>query len=203
MKLSTLPREDLVAGWLETARSKAPELPRSEACMRVRRSKPVPCWTREGKRVTPEMDILHQPAKWSPRIFLRYALLQLPALVLLVLLMILLRRWLLLPGWVMAAIIALWIAKDVILYPLVWRAYDSRAGKGSPMAGLRGIVVDRLHPSGYIKVRGELWHAETAGDSVAVERGEPVRVVGNRGLTLLVRPDDPDSGHEEAPRGSS
>jgi membrane protein implicated in regulation of membrane protease activity len=141
--------------------------------------------------------------KCSLRILLRYALLQLPAFVLLILIMVLLRKWLLLPGWIMAAIMGLWIAKDVILYPLVWRAYDSRAGKGSPMEGLLGIAVDRLHPSGYIKVRGELWHAETAVDSAAVERGQPVRIVGNRGLTLLVRPDDPDSARKDGPRGSS
>ncbi|MBN1102318.1 MAG: NfeD family protein [Deltaproteobacteria bacterium] len=141
--------------------------------------------------------------KWSLRILLRYALFQLPGLFLLLLLMVLLRRWMLLPGWVAAAVIALWIAKDVILYPFVWRAYDSLAGKGPPMAGLRGFAVDRLHPSGYIKVRGELWRAEIAGDSPPVERGEPVRIVGDRGLTLLVQPDEPDSGYEEAPRGSS
>ena len=54
------------------------------------------------------------------------------------------------------------------------------------MIGLRGIAKDRLNPSGYILVRGELWKAEVIEDGLTIEKGAEVLVQGTRGLTLLV-----------------
>jgi membrane-bound ClpP family serine protease len=58
------------------------------------------------------------------------------------------------------------------------------------MLGGYGIVVDRLAPSGYIQVGGELWKAEATQEFQLIEKGRSVQVVGIRGLTLLVKPDD-------------
>lgn len=124
---------------------------------------------------------------WSSRIIVRYVLLQLPALAVLVVLLVLVKRWIDLPSWFIWGLIGLWIAKDIALFPLTWRAYDQdRARAASSMVGVRGIAEERLAPSGYIRVHGELWQAELAADSHPVERGERVRIQGIRGLTLLV-----------------
>ena len=132
---------------------------------------------------------------WSSRVLVRYVLLQLPALALLILMLAFVQRWVSLPAWFIWALIALWIAKDVILFPLTWRAYDqSRKGAANSMIGLRGITEDRLAPSGYVRVHGELWQAEVVQNSPPIEKGESVRVHGNRGLTLLVQGDNKESG---------
>ena len=128
---------------------------------------------------------------WSSRVVLRYALLQMPALALLILLLILVQRWVDLPAWFIYGLIVFWIAKDVILFPFTWRAYDQDRNRAvNSMVGARGITKDRLAPSGYIQVHGELWRAEVMGNALPVERGETVRVQGIRGLTLLVQHDD-------------
>jgi membrane protein implicated in regulation of membrane protease activity len=127
---------------------------------------------------------------WSFRIFLRYVLFQVPGLVLLYLLLILAQRVVALPTWFIWSLVALWVIKDLILFPVVWRAYDQeRRDDASSMVGSRGIAEDRLDPSGYIRVHGELWKAEVMGGSPSIGKGEKVTVRGIRGLTLLVEPD--------------
>lgn len=124
---------------------------------------------------------------WSFRIIARYVLLQLPALIILIVLLLLAKRWVDLPTWFIWGLTGLWIAKDVALFPLTWHAYDpDRAKTESPMVGTQGIAEERLNPSGYIRVGGELWMAEVAGGDKPIERGQRVRVHGIRGLTLLV-----------------
>jgi membrane protein implicated in regulation of membrane protease activity len=131
---------------------------------------------------------------WSTRIVVRYTLLQLPAIVLLILMLILVQRWVNLPAWFTWGLIAFWIAKDIVLFPLTWRAYDlSHKGSADWMIGLRGIAENRLAPSGYVLLRGELWQAEVEQNSAPIEKGESVRIYGNRGLTLLVHRDNEES----------
>jgi membrane protein implicated in regulation of membrane protease activity len=134
---------------------------------------------------------------WSSRIVVRYALLQIPALVLLLLMLALVQRWVSLPAWFIWGLIAFWIAKDVILFTFTWRAYDrSHKGYANWMIGLRGIAENRLAPSGYVHVHGELWQAELVEKSMPIEKGESVRIYGNRGLTLLVHRDNKESDGE-------
>jgi len=54
------------------------------------------------------------------------------------------------------------------------------------MIGAIGIAEEKLNPSGYIRVRGELWKAEVVGNARPIERGDGVRIQETRGLTLLV-----------------
>ena len=132
--------------------------------------------------------------KWSTRLLVRYGLLQLPGLALLVLILIFIQRWVGLPPWIVCGSIAIWVVKDAILYPFIWRAYDQQHSEGAnSLVGARGIVKERLAPSGYVQVRGELWKAELIGDIPPVARGEPVRVRQTRGLTLLVQPWDEEA----------
>ena len=127
--------------------------------------------------------------KWSSRILLRYWLLQLPALALLVLILMFAQRWVDLPTWIFWGSLAIWVVKDAVLYPFVWRAYDwERSEDSSSMVGAKGIAKELLAPLGYVQVRGELWKAELAGGYEPVEEGEPVLVQKIRGLTLIVEP---------------
>lgn len=131
---------------------------------------------------------------WSARVVVRYALLQVPGVALLVLILMLVQRWIDLPAWFRWGLVAFWVAKDVILFPFVWRAYDwDRPGNTNSMVGMRGIAVNRLAPLGYVRLHGELWHSEVMGDGPPIEKGESVRVRGICGLTLLVEPDNEES----------
>jgi membrane protein implicated in regulation of membrane protease activity len=128
---------------------------------------------------------------WSTRVVVRYALLQLPALVLLALFLFIVRQWVDVPIWLIWSIVGLWVTKDVILFPLTWRSYDQRRfGRADSMVGLRGIAQDRLAPTGYVEVHGELWQAEVTEGGPPIEQGEEVRVQGIRGLTLIVQPEN-------------
>ncbi|MBW2609485.1 MAG: NfeD family protein [Deltaproteobacteria bacterium] len=92
------------------------------------------------------------------------------------------------PSWLMWGLLGLWIAKDIVLYLFTWRSYDwDGADANHKMIGTSGIAKDRLNPSGYIIVRGELWKAEVAEGDAVIEKGEKVLVRGIQGLTLLVK----------------
>ncbi|MFX1555468.1 MAG: NfeD family protein, partial [Promethearchaeota archaeon] len=127
---------------------------------------------------------------WSFRIFVRYVLFQVPGVVLLYLLLVLARRVVPLPTWFIWSLMALWVIKDLMLFPAVWRAYDQE-GKddATSMVGPWGIAEDGLDRSGYIRVHGELWKAEVMGNSASIGKGEKVTVRGIRGLKLFVEPD--------------
>ena len=125
------------------------------------------------------------------KVLLRYTLYQLPALALLGFVFLALRQWVEIPVWVSAGVLTAWIVKDIVLFPITWRAYE-RDGekKTNTLIGTTGIARDRLAPSGYVTVRGELWRAETTGNGLNVEKGEAVRVNEIKGLTLLVEKTD-------------
>jgi membrane-bound ClpP family serine protease len=83
----------------------------------------------------------------------------------------------------------LWIAKYVFVFGFVWRAYDKpRSGDMTFLIGTQGIAEERLDPSGYIRVHGELWRAEMAGKTMVIEKGQPVLIERVYGLTLFVKP---------------
>jgi membrane-bound ClpP family serine protease len=130
---------------------------------------------------------------WSARVVVRYALLQLPFTALMVVALILVRKWVNLPVEFIWALLALLVIKDIALFPLVWRSYDPDSpALTNSMEGARGIAVEDLHPSGYIEIRAELWKAEVMGGGPPIRRGESVRVCRIRGLTLLVQTDRED-----------
>jgi membrane protein implicated in regulation of membrane protease activity len=127
---------------------------------------------------------------WSTRVVLRYALLQIPFTALLIVVLILMRKWVDLPLWFVCGLIALSVIKDIALFPLVWMSYDPDSPVlTNRMEGTRGIAIDDLHPSGYVEIGAELWQAEVLGGSPSIRRGQRVRVSGIRGLTLLVHLD--------------
>ncbi len=122
---------------------------------------------------------------------MRYALFQIPDVALLFLILFVLRWWIDPRAWLYGVVAGLWIIKDVVMFPLVWRAYDRpRPGDAKSLVGTEGIAEERLNPSGYVRVHGELWQADVMGKKVPVEKGETVLIEGVYGLTLLVRPNE-------------
>jgi membrane protein implicated in regulation of membrane protease activity len=147
---------------------------RSEACAR-RASHPVraaiPCVT-TGSFVSP---------------FVRYLLFQIPGWIIAGLAALLLCEWWGLPEWAAAGIVALWMVKDLVLYPFLRSAYEPSGPSGvEQLVGSRGVARAPLDPSGYVLVRGELWRAEADPSQVPIAEGSSVTVRATRGFTLIV-----------------
>ena len=125
---------------------------------------------------------------WSPAVLAKYWAIQLPFTVLAVLVLLLLEDRYGWPGWIAWMVAALLVAKDAILYPFVWRAYDTTEASKLPypIEGAKGVAIGRIDRSGLVRVWGELWQAELSRGARAIEEGESVQVNARRGLTLLV-----------------
>lgn len=127
----------------------------------------------------------------KPRIAVRYFLLQIPGLAAFALILVLLQDLDLISSSFFWTLIVLWVVKDVILFPVLWRYYDFDGhSERFEMAGQKGVAATALEPEGYVKIKGELWQA-VAGDNLKkISRGAEVRVVSADGLRLTVRPWD-------------
>jgi len=131
-------------------------------------------------------------------IYFRYILLNIPEFVALILILIVIQVWVVIPVWLLGSIIGFWIVKDVVLFPFIWRAYDwDRPGRSRSMVGKHGIAKEKLAPSGYIQIHGELWRAERLGEGPPLEEGQPVRVKKMEGLTLFVVLDNTEDSRQE------
>ena len=119
----------------------------------------------------------------------RYTLFQIPDLILLSLGLAAAVRWWGLPVLAAYGLVALWIAKDIIMYPILRVAYESGGSSGvDGIHGALGVVTQPLVPSGYVRLGSELWKAELVPGSETVSVGSAIRVVEVRGLTLVVEP---------------
>jgi membrane-bound ClpP family serine protease len=124
----------------------------------------------------------------SLRIIGKYILLQLPGQVSFAFILILVRQWLEAPAYLIWGLLAFWIGKDLFLFPFLWRFYDpDRYPDRFDMVGRKGIVLNRLNPDGYVRVRGERWQAGIAEGQDPVEPGETIWVVAVDRLKLTVK----------------
>jgi membrane-bound ClpP family serine protease len=131
-------------------------------------------------------------ARSRGRTIARYALFQIPDLILLSLALAAAVRWWGLPVLAAYGLAALWIAKDVILFPILRVAYESNSPGGvDGIDGALGVVTRPLVPAGYVRLGSELWKAELMFGSGPVPVGSAIRVVEMRGLTLIVEPVTP------------
>jgi membrane-bound serine protease (ClpP class) len=91
-----------------------------------------------------------------------------------------------LPVGALVGIMVAWGAFSIWLFVFTTRALNKQAAVGLPsMVGASGRVASRLSPEGLARIRGELWNATSSEG--AIEVGEEVLVVGERGLKLVVK----------------
>ncbi len=83
------------------------------------------------------------------------------------------------------ALMVAWGAYSVITYRMGSRALRRKPEILLPLIGSKGKVVSPLAPEGLVRIKGELWQAESA--SGRIDTGEEVTVVGQDGLKLIVR----------------
>ena len=123
----------------------------------------------------------------SIRVVVKYFILQLPGQLSFVLIMLLFRQWVELPGHLTWGLIAFWVGKDVILFPFLWRFYDpSYYPDLFHMVGRKGVALTRLDPDGRVRVRGERWRAVAAQGQAPIDKGQTIRVEAIKGLRLKV-----------------
>jgi membrane protein implicated in regulation of membrane protease activity len=123
----------------------------------------------------------------------KYALFQIPELLAVMVLAWYARGWLGLSDRGVAILVALWIVKEVALFPLLRRAYEPSSGGGAAaLVGAPGRAEEALAPAraGWVRVGAELWRAELADGAPPLPAGARVRVSAVRGLTLLVEVDE-------------
>jgi membrane protein implicated in regulation of membrane protease activity len=121
----------------------------------------------------------------------KYLLLQVPGWAGLGLVLWLLQGWLGLPIWALVTLMVVWLIKDLALYPLLRPAYEEGPDPIEALVGRHGTAEQPLTPTGYVRVRGELWQAEVVRPHDALARGTRIVVEGTRGTILLVRPATP------------
>jgi membrane protein implicated in regulation of membrane protease activity len=89
-------------------------------------------------------------------------------------------------GW---ALFAVWIGKEIALYPLVRRAYEpSSASVTDALIGRTGVVTAALEENGYVRVGPELWRARANPGVAAPPIGAQVRIEAVDGYTISVVP---------------
>jgi len=120
----------------------------------------------------------------------RYTLLQIPGWLLVGFLL----WWAHGRGWIgiplAAVILAAWIGKDVVLYPLCKKAFQKGPAIGPrALVGRHAETVTDLAPTGQVRLDGELWTARPR-DGNPVSAGRRIVVLDSDGLILLVEPAD-------------
>jgi membrane-bound ClpP family serine protease len=119
---------------------------------------------------------------------------EMPGQVALILILVLIRRWLEVPAYLMGGLLGFWVGKDIFLFPFLWRFYDPNQHHDRfRMVGRKGIALTRLNPDGYVQVQGERWQAGICKDQTSIEQGEAIYIEAINGLKLTVRPFTEDS----------
>lgn len=97
-----------------------------------------------------------------------------------------------LPAWVAFALGAVLVAKDLIFYPRLRRAYEpGPTHGGTELLGALAKVESPLSPSGTVRIGAERWRARLLDASARAAKGDQVRVLEIDQLTLVVEPATP------------
>jgi len=104
------------------------------------------------------------------------------------------RGWWGLPDWAALAVVAAFVAKDLVLFPFVRHAYEVEMREnGSHLVGTTACVEQALDPEGWVRLGSELWRARaTEGEAFPI--GTRVSVEAVEGLTLRVTAAPAQSG---------
>jgi membrane protein implicated in regulation of membrane protease activity len=120
--------------------------------------------------------------------FARYVVWQLPSWAVAVAVVAVLIRLIGLPVLAAVLILALYVGKDLALFPAMRVTFRPSSHSPWPI-GERGQTIEPLEPTGYVKVGGELWRAEARPPDARIAVGRPVIVRSASGLTLFVEED--------------
>jgi membrane protein implicated in regulation of membrane protease activity len=115
----------------------------------------------------------------------RYLLWELPSWVIAALVLAWVTDFFGLSAWMAAGLFALFIVKDLLLFPVMRGVFRPSPHRPQPI-GACGETVETLKPSGYVRVNGELWKAESTKRGMVIRAGAEVIVRDARGLTLMV-----------------
>jgi membrane protein implicated in regulation of membrane protease activity len=121
------------------------------------------------------------------RVFARYALFQSPGWLAAAVAAGAAVDWLGVAPWIAATGAALWLVKDLVLFPFVRRAYE-RGATTHGEVGERGIAEGAIDPEGWVRIGAERWRARLARGAATIEAGAEVRVVAVEGLVVRVEP---------------
>ena len=123
----------------------------------------------------------------------RYLIFQIPGWLIAAAVLLGLAHWKLLPPWLGIVGFSVWVLKDLMLYPLLYRAYQTNVKTGlQALVGARGFVHDDLSPKGFVRVQGELWSAQALPAGQMIVAGTEVEIVRAERMTVFVRPVAPD-----------
>jgi membrane protein implicated in regulation of membrane protease activity len=118
----------------------------------------------------------------------RYLLFQIPGWLIAAAVLLGLSHWKLLPPWLGIVCFLAWVLKDLMLYPLLHRAYQTNVKTGlQALVGARGFAHDDLSPKGFVRVQGELWNARALPADQMIVAGTEVEIVSAERMTVLVR----------------
>jgi len=93
---------------------------------------------------------------------------------------------------VLIIIMAAWAVIGTVLFIFTTIALKKQTTIGLPsMTGSRGRVTTKLEPDGMVRIRGELWSAQSTEGTI--NEGEDVVIVSQDSLKLLVRRADKNS----------
>jgi membrane protein implicated in regulation of membrane protease activity len=125
--------------------------------------------------------------------FVKYLLLEGPGWVLAVLVGVLLHEWAGLSATFVVTLLAVWVGKDIVLYPWLKDALSGDvASEADKLLGRTGVVETDLDPVGVVRLGAELWRARPGERETAIPEGRSVRVTAVRGLTLMVVDAEPN-----------
>jgi len=89
------------------------------------------------------------------------------------------------PLGILIVVMVVWAAFSVFIYQVGSQALRRKPVALSVMIGSKGKAVNPLAPAGFIKIKDELWEAESVSGEIDI--GKEVTVVGQDGLKLFVR----------------
>lgn len=121
----------------------------------------------------------------SPKI--KYLLFQIPGWIITAIALLMLLHWKFIPKWLAVLCFVAWLLKDLLLYPFLRRAYEPGVTGSARLVGSRGVAEGDLAPTGYIRVRGELWRAVVSPADNVIRSGTEVEVVSADRMEVFVR----------------
>lgn len=118
----------------------------------------------------------------------RYLIFQIPGWLIAAAVLLGLAYWKLLPPWLGIVGFFVWVLKDLMLYPLLHRAYQTNVKTGlQALVGARAFVHDDLSPKGFVRLQGELWCAQALPANQMIVAGTEVEIVSAEHMTVFVR----------------